>query len=137
MLILGKPVAALGMYDAQVYKNRQRTLLQVQNHYQKSLQRSAVLSLWESADTDELFCTKLWMVWIRIYRIFSSFFIFLVNCPTNKPTPLLIFWSTIKISFLLFFRYSRFWGKSNHLVYVGDSRIEQLYTATRFAFTGT
>jgi len=29
------------------------------------------------------------------------------------------------------FRYSRFWGKSNHLVYVGDSRIEQLYTATR------
>jgi hypothetical protein len=30
-----------------------------------------------------------------------------------------------------FCRYSRFWGKRNHLVYVGDSRMRQLYTATR------
>ena len=30
-------------------------------------------------------------------------------------------------------RYSRFWGKRNHLVYVGDSRMRQLYTATRSA----
>ncbi|XP_023335374.1 N-acetylneuraminate 9-O-acetyltransferase [Eurytemora carolleeae] len=29
------------------------------------------------------------------------------------------------------FRYSRFWGKSNHFVYVGDSRVHQLYSATR------
>jgi len=29
------------------------------------------------------------------------------------------------------FRYSRFWGKSNHLVYVGDARIHQLFQATR------
>ena len=28
-------------------------------------------------------------------------------------------------------RYSRFWGKSNHLVYVGDARIHQLFQATR------
>ena len=29
------------------------------------------------------------------------------------------------------FRYNNFWGKKNHLVYVGDERVRQLYSATR------
>jgi len=29
------------------------------------------------------------------------------------------------------FRYSRFWGKSNHFVYVGDSRVYQVFSSTR------
>ena len=29
------------------------------------------------------------------------------------------------------FRYNNFWGKKNHLVYVGDERVRQLYTATQ------
>jgi len=29
------------------------------------------------------------------------------------------------------FRYNRFWGRRNHLVYIGDSRVRQLYTASR------
>lgn len=29
------------------------------------------------------------------------------------------------------FRYNRFWGGQNHLVYIGDSRVRQLYTAAR------
>ena len=27
------------------------------------------------------------------------------------------------------FRYNRFWGGQNHLVYIGDSRVRQLYSA--------
>ena len=29
------------------------------------------------------------------------------------------------------FRYNRFWGGQNHLVYIGDSRVRQLYLSTR------
>ena len=29
------------------------------------------------------------------------------------------------------FRYNRFWGGQNHLVYIGDTRVRQLYLATR------
>ena len=35
------------------------------------------------------------------------------------------------LNFLRCFRYNRFWGGQNHLVYIGDSRVRQLYTAAR------